>query len=105
MTRNHSTAERLHQAMHRLPGFPDHARAEELKTNRSGRTRGARWNTTVNAAGRAGAQRWNTTANAAAAVRTARWNSNATAVRRHAKPPHVFVGLQQYIARRVGHGE
>ncbi|WP_216897826.1 hypothetical protein [Nocardia alni] len=91
---------RLHDAMHRLPGFPDHDEAAARNSNRSGRIRAARGNTAVNAAGKARAQRWNTTVNEAAAVRAARWNSNA-----HAEPPRVLVGLQKFIASRVGRGE
>ncbi len=97
--------DRLHGAMHRLPGVPEHDTAAERNTNRSGRIRAARWNTRVNAAGKARAERWNTTMNEAGAVRAARWNANALAERNHAKPPRVFVGLQEFIARRVGRGE
>jgi hypothetical protein len=90
MTRKDSTADRLHQAMHRLPGIPSHEHAWELNANESGRARAARLNAGVNAAGRA---------------RAARWNSNAAAERVHAKPPRVFAGLQEFIARRVGRVE
>lgn len=86
--------DRLHQAMHRLPGVPDHEQAEELNTNRSGRVRAVK----THAAAQARAKHWNTSVNEAGQVRAARWNTRAT-------PPRVFVGLQQFIARIVGQGE
>ncbi|MBU3066872.1 hypothetical protein KO481_35800 [Nocardia sp. NEAU-G5] len=95
----------LHDAMHRLPGFPDHEAAADRNTNRPGRVRAVRWNTRGNAAGKARARRWNTDGNEAAAVRAARWNSNARAERNHAEAPRVFVSLQESIARRLGQGE
>jgi hypothetical protein len=73
----------LHDAMHRLPGFPEHDEASARHANQAGRDRAARWN----ANGKARAQRW---------------NSNAQAERRHAKAPRVLVGLQEFIARRAG---
>jgi hypothetical protein len=90
VTRHDSTADRLHQAMHRLPGFPDHEHAQELNAKKSGRTRASRLNANVNAVGRA---------------RAARWNSRAFAERVHAKPPRVLAGLQDLIARRAGRGQ
>jgi hypothetical protein len=102
MTNDDSTLARLHQAMHRLPGVPDHDKADERNTNRSGRVRAVRWNTKVNRAAGDRAERWNTDVNAAGAIAAARLNSNAAAARAHAKPPRVFVGFQEFIARRVG---
>ena len=79
---------RLHQAMHQLPGMPDHDRADELNGNRPGRVRAVK----ANRAGRGRATRWNVAANEAAA-------------RRHARPPRVLVGVQEFIARLLGQVE
>ncbi|HEX4222346.1 MAG TPA: hypothetical protein VHZ97_08305 [Pseudonocardiaceae bacterium] len=84
--------ERLHQAMHRLPGVPSHDEAEERNGKRAGRARVA----TMNEAGRARAKRWSTSLNE---------GSQAQTDRRHAKPPRVLVGVQEFIARLVGHGQ
>lgn len=105
MTNKDSIPARLHQAMHQLPGVPDHDEAQERNTNRSGRVRAARWNTSVNRAASARATDWNTDVNTAGAITAARWNSNAAAARHHAKPPRVFAGLQEFIARHVGQGK
>jgi hypothetical protein len=88
MTDSNTAHDRLHQAMHQLPGFPDHDRADELNSNRTGRVHGVK----LNEAGRARAKRWNRVANEAAA-------------RRHARPPRALVGIQEYIARVLGQGE
>jgi hypothetical protein len=82
MTDSNAAHDRLHQAMHRLPGVPDHGRADELNSNRAGRVRAVK----VNEAGRARAQRWHVAGNEAAA-------------RRHAQPPRVAVRVQEFIAR------
>ena len=87
---NEDLPSRLHQAMHQLPGFPDHDTAQERNSNKAGRDRAKRWNNHLNEAGR---------------NRAARWNSNAAAAQRHGKPPRVFVGMQEFIARLVGQGE
>jgi hypothetical protein len=87
MSRHGSTADRLHQAMHRLPGIPGHEQARERNANKSGGMRALRLNAGLNAAGRA---------------RAARWNSNAFAERVHARRPRVFASLQDFIARRAG---
>jgi hypothetical protein len=91
MTDDSTVRDRLHQAMHRIPGIPDHDRAQELNSNRTGRVRGLK----ANEAGRARAQRWNIAANEAAAC---------AAARRHGKPPRVLVGVQEFIARIVDQG-
>jgi hypothetical protein len=92
---NEDTHDRLHQAMHRLPCIPDHDRAEDLNSNRTGRVRAAK----VHAAAKARAKRWNTSVNEDGRVRAARWNANAPA-----RQPRVFVGVQEFIARLVGQG-
>jgi hypothetical protein len=85
MTDGNVVHDRLHQAMHHLPCFPDHARADELNGNRAGRVRAVK----ANEAGRA--KRRNAAADEAAA-------------RRHAQPPRVLVGVQGFIARVLGQG-
>lgn len=92
MTDDSTGRDRLHQAMHRIPGFPDHDRAQELNSNRTGRVRGMK----VNAAGRARAKRWSTAANEAGA---------RAAARRHTTPPRVLVGVQEFIARILGQSQ
>ena len=92
MTDDNTGRSRFHQAMHRIPGIPDHDRAQELNSNRTGRVRGVK----ANEARRARAKRWNT------AVRVA---GARAAARRHATPPRVLVGVQEFIARRLGQGE
>ncbi len=89
MTDDNTVRDRLHQAMHRIPGVPDHDRAQELNGNRAGRVRGAK----AHAAGRARAKRWNTAVNEAGA---------RTAARRHTTPPRVLVNVQGFIARLLG---
>ncbi|WP_147404257.1 hypothetical protein [Nocardia panacis] len=100
MSRSESIIDRLHLAMHRLPGMPDHERAPDRNSNRAGRVRALRWNS----AGRDRAARWNHTVNESACVRAARWNSNAVAERVHARPPRVLVGWQTWIGDRLGRG-
>jgi len=90
MGRHKSLGDRFHEAMHRLPGVPDHDDAYERNGNRSGRLRALRWNTALNEAGRA---------------RAARWNSNAFATQRHARPPRVLVSWQTWIGNRLSRGE
>jgi hypothetical protein len=71
--------------MHRLPGIPSHDATGERNSNRAGRTRAVR----MNEAGRAKRDE----------------GGRARAARRHAKPPRVFVGVQEFIARLVGQGQ
>ncbi|WP_433174828.1 hypothetical protein [Actinoallomurus sp. CA-150999] len=101
MTHDNAMHDGLHQAMHRLPGFPDHDQAEEINRNRPGRIRAVK----MNAAGRGAAQRWSTDLNAAGAITAARLNANVAATRAHAKPPRVLLGVQEFIARVFGQGE
>jgi hypothetical protein len=91
MTDDNAGSGRLHQALHQIPGIPDHHRAHELNGNRTGRVRGIK----VNEAGRARAQRWSTTANEAGA---------RAAARRNATPPRVLVGVQEFIAHLLRQG-
>jgi hypothetical protein len=87
-------ADRLHDAMHRIPLVPAHERATERAAGRD----------EVNTAARERATRWNDGLNAAARQRAARWNSNARgraiAHRAHARPPRVLAGWQAWIGGR-----